>query len=158
MIKVYRKTVTIKAEQFDGSDEMVDKYDIEVVEGDYADDYSMPEAGPAQYFRCFMPSGYNEIYAGDWIATGANGEHWAIADDVFKQTYAELPMVPKAVADWIYKCKHDGTSISFAMDKEKFPEKVADYFRTYYTRDQWIEIQDTFARAWLDGYTVEEDK
>lgn len=28
MIKVYRKTDTIRAEQFDGSDEMVDKYEL----------------------------------------------------------------------------------------------------------------------------------
>ena len=61
MIKIYRKTATIKAEQFDGSEEMADKYDIEVVEGDYAEDYSMPEAGPAPYFRYFLASGYNEV-------------------------------------------------------------------------------------------------
>ena len=158
MIKVYRKTATIKAEQFDGSDEMADKYDIEVVEGDYAEDYSMPEAGPAPYFRYFMASGYNEIYVGDWIATGVKGEKWPIADDVFKQTYAEPPVIPKAVAAYIKKCKHDGIAIASAMDEDKFPKKVADYFRNYYTRDQWIEIQDTFVRAWLDGYQVEEDE
>lgn len=156
MIKVYRKTATIKAEQFDGSDEMINKYGIEAVEGDYADDYSMPEAGPAPYFRYFMPSGYNEIYVGDWVATGVNGEHWEIKDDVFKKMYAELPVIPKAVAAYIKKCKHDGIAIASAMDEDKFTKKVADYFRNYYTRDQWIEIQDTFARAWLDGYQVEE--
>jgi hypothetical protein len=43
------------------------------------------------------------------------------------------------------------------MDEDKFPKEVAYYFRTYYTRDQWIEIQDTFVRAWLDGYVVEEE-
>ena len=158
MIKIYRKTTTINAEQFDGSDEMVDKYDIEVVKGDYADDYSMPEAGPAPYFRYFMPSGYNEIYIGDWVATGIKGEHWAIANDIFKKTYAELPVIPKAVADWIDKCKHKRVSISFAMCENNFPNEVTDYFRTYYTRDQWITIQDNFARAWLDWYRVEEEK
>ncbi|MCG0635034.1 hypothetical protein IMAU80128_03403 [Lactiplantibacillus plantarum] len=70
----------------------------------------------------------------------------------------DLPVVPKAVAAYIKKCKHDGIAIASAMDEDKFPKKVADYFRNYYTRDQWIELQDTFARAWLDGYTVEEDK
>lgn len=94
---------------------------------------------------------------GDWIATGVNGEHWVIQDDVFNKTYSELPVIPKAVADWIKKCKHAGIAIASAMDKDKFPEKVADHFRTYYTRDQWITIQDNFVRAWLDGYVVEED-
>jgi len=90
----------------------------------------------------------------------AYGYHWSklpIADDVFNKTYSELPVIPKAVADWIKKCKHDGIAIASAMDKDKFPEKVADYFRTYYTRDQWITIQNNFVRAWLDGYVVEED-
>lgn len=68
-----------------------------------------------------------------------------------------LPVIPKAVATYIKKCKHDGIAIASAMDEDKFPKKVADYFRNYYTRDQWIKLQDTFARAWLDGYRVEED-
>ena len=133
MIKVYRNTATIKAEQFDGSEEMVDKYHV-------------------------ILNGWEYINAGDWIATGANGEHWGIANDIFKKTYAGLPVIPKVVADWIDKCKHNGIAIASAMDEDKFPKEVAYYFRTYYTRDQWIEIQDTFVRAWLDGYTVEEDK
>ena len=24
---------------------------------------------------------------GDWIATGVDGEHWVIADDIFHKTY-----------------------------------------------------------------------
>lgn len=67
----------------------------------------------------------------------------------------DLPVIPKAVATYIKKCKHNGIAISSAMDEDKFPKKVADYFRTYYTRDQWIELQDTFARAWLDGYQID---
>lgn len=157
MIKIYHKTTTIKAEQFDGSDEMVDKYDIEVVEGDYADDYSMPEAGPAPYFRYFMPSGYNEIYVGDWVATGAKGEHWAIANDIFKKTYAKLPVIPEEVSlsieDW--KKHHLGLDQIFGM-----------VYQYEITRTQgspvinWIMCgnQDTFARAWLDEYVVEENQ
>lgn len=142
MIKIYRKTDTIKAEQFDGSDAMVDKYDIEVIEGDYAEDYSMPEAGPAPYFRYFMASGYNEIYAGDWIATGVNGEHWPITDDVFKKTYAELPVIPKVYGDTIEEFK-------------AYHYKLSEMF------DDWdwnYDEQELIARAWLDGYVVEEEK
>lgn len=144
MIKVYRKTATIKAEQFDGSDEMIDKYHIEI-----DDTYRCP-------FRIETLEGWLGVNVHDWITTGVNGEHWPITDDVFKKTYAELPVIPKAVAAYIKKCKHDGIAIASAMDEDKFTKKVADYFRNYYTRDQWIEIQDTFARAWLDGYQVEE--
>lgn len=157
-MKFYRKQ-PIEAEQFDGSQTILFGYEV------------MPDSlldaltGEPAYYSILIddfepePDDFpddNEVSfeIGDWIVNEAD-EIRVMADDVFKKTYAELPMVPKAVADWIYKCKHDGTSISFAMDKEKFPEKVADYFRTYYTRDQWIEIQDTFSRAWLDGYVVE---
>ncbi len=27
------------------------------------------------------------LHKGDWIATGIDGEHWAIADDIFRRTY-----------------------------------------------------------------------
>jgi len=149
MIKIYRKTATINAEQFDGSDEMVNKYDIEVVEGDYADDYSMPEAGPAPYFRYFLASGYNEIYIGDWIATGVNGEHWPIADDIFKKTYAELPVIPKAVGE-ILRSAHGQDNLLGVLETAKNGYKVSEALAWIITN------QDTFARAWLDGYQVED--
>lgn len=145
MIKIYRKTTTIKAEQFDGSDEMIEKYNI------------TPPMPLDPDYTINTLEGDMVLGVGDWIATGVNGEHWVVQDDVFNKTYSELPVIPKAVADWIKKCKHDGIAIASAMDRDKFPEKVADYFRTYYTRDQWITIQDNFVRAWLDGYVVEED-
>jgi hypothetical protein len=161
MIKVYRKTATIKAEQFNPENCVIPEgvFDKEyehttsVMMSAMVDE--LENGNPSHNWHVKTIEGDLKVKPGDWIATGSNGEHWPIADNIFKNTYAELPVIPKAVADWIDKCKQDGTSISFAMDKEKFPEKVADYFRTYYTRDQWIEIQDTFARVWLDGYTVE---
>ena len=149
MNKVYHKTATIKAEQFDGSDKMVDKYDIEVVEGDYAEDYSMSEAGPAPYVRYFMPSGYNEIYVGDWIATGVKGEHWPITDEIFKKTYAELPVIPKLIAEYIADMKSQGDDIWDATHHFIRDDNLAEYME---------DSSETFARAWLDGYLVEEDK
>ena len=158
MIKIYRKTATIKAEQFDGSDEMARRYGAELYsESGYG--YDEVEGEPdGDGYVLITPEGESLVSTGNWIATDVNGKHWLIADEVFKKTYAELPVIPKAVADWIDKCKHDGASISFAMYEDNFPKKVADYFRIYYTRDQWIELQDNFARAWLDGYTVEKNK
>ena len=148
MLKVYRKTATIKAEQFDGSNEMAERYDM---------GFQLAPNGKSGAIIKTL-EGDLLVHVGDWISTGVKGENWPIADDVFKKTYAELPVIPMAVADWINKCKHDGIAIASAMDEDKFPKKVADYFRTYYTRDQWIELQDNFVRAWLDGYIVEEDE
>ncbi|WND29912.1 DUF1642 domain-containing protein [Lactiplantibacillus plantarum] len=161
MIKVYRKTATIKAEQFDGSEEMIDKYHVRCdTEYMFSDDQLEYSMGPYQIETL---EGFLNIGVGDWIATGVNGEHWPIADDVFKQTYVELPVIPKAVADWIEKCKHDGTSVGDMLCYERQPEKVRDWIEltpgTYdFNQRRYAEHQDLIARAWLDGYTVEEDK
>lgn len=79
MIKEYRKVATIKAEQFDGSDEMMEKYYIDV----------FPKITNRRYFIKSL-EGDLEINVGDWIATGSNGEHWPIRDDIFKKTYQEV--------------------------------------------------------------------
>lgn len=175
MIKIYRKTANIKAEQFDGSDEMIEKYGIEVVEGvadkygiemvdrDYAEDYSIPEAGSAPYVRYFLTRFdlAKGISVGDWIATGSNGNHWTIADDLFKKTYAELPVIPKEVADWIEKCKNDGTSVGDMLCSERRPEKMRDWMAltpgTYeFNQRRYKEHQELVARAWLDGFQTED--
>lgn len=148
MIRVYFKQ-PFQAEQFDGSDEMIDKYDI----------INTQLASTAMGFEgaYFLPTmeGELRVNIGDWIASGVEDESWAIADDVFKKTYAELPVIPKAVGDWIDRCKANMIAIGGAMNEPDLPEKVADYFRKYHTREQWIKIQDDFVRAWLDGYQVE---
>ncbi|WP_070083719.1 DUF1642 domain-containing protein [Lactiplantibacillus plantarum] len=130
MIKIYRKTATIKAEQFDGSDEMVDKYRIE-----YDEAYMVP-------FRIEALEGWIGIEGGDWIATGVNGEHWPITDDVFKKTYAELPVIPKVYGDTIEEFK-------------AYHYRLSEIFAEW---DWNYDEQELIARAWLDGYRVEEDK
>lgn len=71
----YRKTQTIDAEQFDGSDKMIRKYGIR----DYLPVF---KTGRITTF-----GGKVDVRIGDWIATGSNGEHWSIADPIFKRTY-----------------------------------------------------------------------
>lgn len=78
MIKVYRKTATIKAEQFDGSDEMIKKYNI------------TPPMPLDPDYTIKTLEGDMVLGVGDWVATGVNGEHWPITDDVFKKTYEIL--------------------------------------------------------------------
>ena len=80
MLHKFRKTATIEAEQFDGSTDMMLKYDI--------------KANPdGHYFGGFplytLPTreGKMSVDQGDWIATEINGEHWVIADYIFRKTY-----------------------------------------------------------------------
>lgn len=92
-MKTYRKTATIQAEQFDGSDEMIEKYAIGVMpamminqfgDSDDSNNWSEPS------FCINTLEGKMRLRVGDWIATGVKGERWAIADNVFKQTYEEV--------------------------------------------------------------------
>ncbi|MBA3077002.1 hypothetical protein [Lactiplantibacillus plantarum] len=127
MIKVYRKTATIKAEQFDGSDEMVKKYNI------------TPPMPLDPDYTINTLEGDMVLGVGGWIATGVNGEHWPITDDVFKKTYAELPVIPKVYGDTIEEFK-------------AYHYKLSEMF------DDWdwnYDEQELIARAWLDGYVVE---
>jgi hypothetical protein len=83
MLKEYRKKTTIKAEQFDGSAKMARKYGGKINPG-----YCIFAGEP----RFVLPTkeGGMKFDTGDWIATGVDGEHWAIADSMFKRTYEEV--------------------------------------------------------------------
>lgn len=143
MIKVYRKTATIKAEQFDGSDAMVDKYEL-IDAGTMLGTHHSPE---------LYLTGSGKINVGDWIATGVSGEHWTIADDVFKQTYVELPVIPKDVACLIKQDKEWDYNLGMVID-DAYSGHICEI-----GVDEWILAHtDTFARSWLDGYVVEVDK
>lgn len=150
MIKVYRKTATIKAERFDGSEEMIDKYHVRCdTEYMLSDDQLKYSMGPYQIETL---EGFLNIGVGDWIATGVNGEHWPIADDIFKKTYVELPVIPKYVADYIDMLKNNSDVIQVSIG-------AIEYIWGSVELSNWIdENGDTFARAWLDGYVVEGNK
>ncbi|BEI64687.1 DUF1642 domain-containing protein [Lactiplantibacillus plantarum] len=135
-MKFYRKQ-PIEAEQFDGSEEMIDKYHIAI------------DSSWVVPYRINTIEGWRGVQVHAWIATGVKGEHWPIIDDVFKQTYAELPVIPQAVAKYI-EMTRDEVMLFDALDA------VLSGFGTL---PDWISSnQDLFARAWLDGYQVEEDK
>lgn len=129
-MKIYRKTDTIKAERFDGSDEMVERYDM---------GFQLAPNGKSGAIIKTL-EGDLLVHVGDWIATGVNGEHWAIADDVFNKTYAELPVIPKVYGDTIEEFKAGHYKLS-----EMFDEWDWNY-----------DEQELIARAWLDGYQLEE--
>ncbi|MGJ3814886.1 DUF1642 domain-containing protein [Lactiplantibacillus plantarum] len=136
MIKIYRKTATIKAEQFDGTKQSADQLGLFKYRGGW-------------YLETL--EGSMLVSNGYWIATGVKGEHWAIANDVFKKTYAKLPMIPKNVDEYIRWCQGEG-GVGNVID-------AMDY--AHGDVDSWIHDEhnsDVFARAWLDGYQVEGHK
>lgn len=99
MIKTYRKTTTIRAERFDGSDEMIKKYNLQ---------YDTEPEG------MLIPTKEGKMltYEGDWIATGVEGEHWAIADDIFRKTYEKVTGTVDIVSDY------PGQEINFSESEE----------------------------------------
>ena len=60
--------------------------------------------------------------------------------------------VPQFVADWIEECKNDDFHLFGAMEGISSNQKKLDY---WFREDDNMEL---FARAWLDGYTVEKEK
>lgn len=65
--------------------------------------------------------------------------------------------VPQYVADWIKKCKtfEHLISLSFALnpiswEENRLSDECIDWLKS-------TSNQETFARAWLDGYTVEKE-
>lgn len=70
-------------------------------------------------------------------------------------------VVPKFVAEWIEYCKSNKLTLLGAFDQVS--EHGIGLANTF-TGEVWKGIdwakrnQDTFARAWLDGYTVEKEK
>ncbi|RXE84006.1 DUF1642 domain-containing protein [Lactiplantibacillus plantarum] len=112
---------------------LLDKYEIYSLSGGMWHPHD--EVG-----HSMLCSGYLEW--GDWIATGADGSHWIIPNALYEQQYAELPVIPRVWADTIerFKANH------YRLD-EIFTEWDWNY-----------DEQELIARAWLDGYQVEEDK
>ena len=71
----------------------------------------------------------------------------------------EKVQIPKFVADWIRKCKtfkHFAVSLSFALqpivwEENNLSDKCIDWLMD-------ANNQELFARAWLDGYDIQETK
>ena len=65
--------------------------------------------------------------------------------------------VPQCVADWIEVCKeHLTTSLYTAMNPDFMKENNQSFDFILWIKK--TSNQETFARAWLDGYEVEEEK
>ena len=82
MLHKYRKTAIIQAEQFEGSIKQITRYKIHSV--------GPTSWGDASYFLLPTKEGNMKLNAGDYIATGVDGEHWAIDQDIFERTYERV--------------------------------------------------------------------
>lgn len=133
-MKLYRKQ-PIEAEQFDGSNEMIDKYEL-IDAGTMLGTHHSPEL-------YLMGSG--KVDVGDWIATGADSSHWIIPNALYEQQYGELPVISKELDTYIQLYKRNGygiTDMLYDLNDEVCPD-------VHLTKDD-------IARAWLDGYVVED--
>lgn len=66
--------------------------------------------------------------------------------------------IPQCVADWIEECKN---SLIFNLKSAMNLNTIMNYSKDNHKIIDWIKVnsnQETFARAWLDGYEVEEEK
>lgn len=76
---------------------------------------------------------------------------------IYKSIEQEKVTIPQFVADWIEVCKeHLTTSLYTAMNPNFMKENNQSFDLILWIKK--TSNQETFARAWLDGYTVEEEK
>jgi hypothetical protein len=87
---------------------------------------------------------YNEGFLVDTIEINKT---WLLRE--LKQLEPEKVTIPQFVADWIESSKQEKRNLRNALNNGS--EKMRLWFL-----DQ--ENYDLFARAWLDGYTIEEEK
>lgn len=86
---------------------------------------------------------------------------WVKQDDVIGIIHQidqpQKGVVPKCVATWIEHCKLSGWHLEKVLNRLDDDEKVGDW--AYDENDDLIpEKVDMVARAWLDGYEVEQEK
>jgi len=76
---------------------------------------------------------------------------------IYKSIEQEKVTIPQFVADWIEVCKeHLTTSLYTAMNPNFMKENNQSFDLILWIKK--TSNQETFARTWLDGYTVEEEK
>lgn len=98
------------------------------------------------------------IYSLNLFSTVVEGIPTKTAIKLIKQLDEPQPVkVPQFVADWIEVCKeHLTTSLYTAMNPDFMKENNQSFDFILWIKK--TSNQDLFARAWLDGYEVEEEK
>lgn len=88
---------------------------------------------------------------GVWSAPGAETARQIFLQDLDQLDEPEKVKIPQFVADYIDISKFYVRTLHYAL--ENSPEKV-----NLWLCENEINRQNTFARAWLDGYEVEKEK
>lgn len=84
----------------------------------------------------------------------------AHAEDLY-ESIVPRPVVPQYVADWLEYCKSNKLTLLGSFDPiSEHGIGLANTFKGEVLKGiDWARRnQDTFVRAWLDGYTVEQEK
>lgn len=153
----YIKTAVTEFGQFNGSDEMCEKYGAEyelvsITDGDPNIPIDKQYQVAFHYWLKTLGAPLN-IEIGDWIATGVNGEHWPVKDEIFRKTYKKLPKLTRSVSQYLEYCKeHWNLNDAFLNAEYLVPGNNGALEVFGYLS----EHPDDFARAWLDGYEVAE--
>lgn len=97
-----------------------------------------------------------ENLEGVWNANGAEIARQCFLRDLeqLNEIDTKKVTVPQYVADWIEKCKTNGIALGYAL----YCSGQASDKKAYDWIVESLENQETFARAWIDGYTVEKEK
>ncbi|HAA5562582.1 TPA_asm: DUF1642 domain-containing protein [Listeria monocytogenes] len=94
---------------------------------------------------------------------------WYLIDDKCKDSWifeghliplTPLPVIPQFVADAIDTFKDEGDSLAVAIDYEVYTEALIKELSLDRKMRGWLweaSNQEFFARAWLDGYEVEQE-
>ena len=114
---------------------------LEAIMGEFDEDFSHAK----------WREGYEQgKFEGAWV-----GQQLKDADKIRREL--NKPVVPQFVADWIDVCKENlAIGLYTAMNP--------DFLKQYNKSNEliaWVrkhKNQETFARAWLDGYKVEKEK
>lgn len=145
MTDKYFKNNVVSAEQFDGSDAMVDKYEL-------IDAGTMLGTHHSSELYLY---GSGKIDIGDWITTDVFGRHKLISDNKFRRQHIKLPAISKEVAEWIELGKSKGISLDTALmiimaGRAELPDisDVSKWIWHYHMAD--------IAIAWNIGYQLEE--
>lgn len=90
------------------------------------------------------------------VTCGTPQEEWVIISNQPK------PVIPQYVADWIEICKRGGESLHTALNGHEYSDIAPGCYspmREWLTdNEHYKEREELFAKAWLDGYTVEKEQ
>lgn len=108
---------------------------LKAIMGEFEQDFS----------RAKWREGYEQgKLEGEWV-----GQQLKDADKIRQEL--NKPVIPEFVVDWIEHCRGLGYSLYQAMELVHENAEIKKWFI-------FVDNQDLFARAWLDGYKVEEEK